>query len=250
MKGLVFGNSHVGAVRLGWDQSRSIDLDFYSIPGGGGPNVHLKDGRIFPNRKDAKLLSTIEGVHDGGLDLSGYDYVVFCSLGLGAVREAFPSNILRKLSLAEFMRPESGETMPVSRAFLDKAVREAFSKLMAVAALRAARTVFDGPILCAPTPIPVVPELEKNHPLRRVYGPDIADFTAWFAATQLEIIGEFADTLGLKVLDYPDLAWVAAGSTPGEYICTTNDPWHMNAAYGRLVLDQVRSALDAITEVA
>lgn len=246
MRGLILGNSHVGAVREGWVESRPIDVDFYAVPGAQGPNLKLDDGLFFPARKNGLVRSTVEGARDAGLDVRGYDYIVFCNLWLGAVREEFTWHVLRQLSLGEFSRPDIEETMPVSRAFLHQAIVQSFSNMPAAAALRAIRTVYDGPVMCVPGPIPVVEALEKAHPLRRIYGKDLAAFMAWSADTQIKIFRDFAEPLGYTVLDYLDPSWCATGSTPTEYVSTDNDPWHMNAAYGSRVIKQVQETLAII----
>ncbi len=244
MKGLVFGNSHVGAVRRAWDDNSSVDVDFYAIPGGVGPHVKLEAGRIYPN-DEKQPRSSIKGVEKRGLDLSRYDFIAFCSLGLGALRQKTPMDrILRQISLAEFTQPQSNETLPVSRAYMYKAVQNAVLGLSGAESLRVVRSVFDGPIVCAPKPIPVLSAMEETHPLRRVYGGHVADFTTWFATAQSKIVNGFAETLGIDAVGYPDPAWVDAGGTPDQYAGRSDDPWHMNPAYGALVVQQVQGWIE------
>ena len=216
MKGLVFGNSHVAAVLEGWRKARPIDVDFFAVPWGGGPGIAIIDGRIFPSGADMKVQTNIKEARTDGLDLSPYDYIAFCSLGLYAVRERFLRHVLRELSLAELKRADSHENLPVSEALLEKAVRVAFSEIPAVTALRGVRSLFDGPIICAPTPLPVVDRLDDAHPLRRLYGSAVAEFISWFGTRQLELMREFAGSLEptLTILDFPNMAWLTAGATP------------------------------------
>ena len=76
MKVLVIGNSHVGAVKLGWDATRrpGIEVDFLAVPGGGGPWYRYEDGKLAvyvpPGRS---MFTTIEGADPGGTDIAAYD---------------------------------------------------------------------------------------------------------------------------------------------------------------------------------
>ncbi|MDK3017635.1 hypothetical protein [Pseudodonghicola flavimaris] len=241
MRGLIFGNSHVGALYSCWAQAKQIDADFYAIPGGGGPNVTLEGDRIFPSRENADVQSTIRGVQEDGLSLTDYDYVAFCSMGLAAVREEYPGHILNRFLLAEYTTLESKGSSPVSRAVLAKCMQRAHEHYPAMATLRKIRTLFDGPILATPVPIPVVSLLKDDHPLRYSYGMNIIKFTSWIASFQLEMIRSASENIDIEVLDYPNMDWVNAGSTPEEY--ATRDAWHMNRAYGELLLNQIHGAL-------
>lgn len=245
MRGLVFGNSHVGAVRAAWGKTQSADLDLYAIPGGSGPNIKIVDGRIHPRREDGKVLSSIEDVETQGLDLSAYDYIAFCSLGLPAVRETFHTNILRKISLADLKLDTSKESLAVSRDFMKSAIECVLFRTPGAYAIRQIRRVFKGPILCVASPIPVVSRFEEDHSLHKMYGPSTHAFISWYSKTQLSLLRKLAASIdsGIVVLDFPDPAWADAGSTPEEF--GTADPWHMNVAYGELLLDQFRAARDA-----
>lgn len=242
MKGLFFGNSHIGAIRSGYSIKSALDVDFYAVLGGGGPNVNLEGGRVYPKNQNAIVHSTIEDVQDEGLDLSGYDYIVFCSLGFSAVRDANKGNPLLYYLLAEFAKPGSADIRPVSRAVLGQVMRRFFYNQPAIKTLSMLKSQLGAQILCAPFPIPVVSELQEGDPLRRFYGASVADFTMWYSEFQSELVREFTDAQDINYLDYPEPTWVGAGSTPKEYVSPT-DAWHMNSAYGRLVLDQVAAAL-------
>lgn len=253
MKGLVFGNSHVGAIRLGSRQVKTPKLDFYSIQGGNEPNVKIIDGRIFPAKPTERLYTTLGSAETDGLDLSPYDFILFTSLGYGPIRERYPQNLLRKVALVEHRQPGATETIPVSRGFLENAMRVVFSRKPGLAAIRQLRSIFRGPMFCAPLPLPVMSRIGEDHPLRRTYGPEAETFITWFASIQLKLIHEALGDLDpeITILKHPDPAWLAAGALPAEYISANGDTWHANGRYGTLVLEQVCAALSrSVAETA
>jgi len=65
-------------------------------------------------------------------------------------------------------------------------------------------------------------------------------FLGWYYRTQISLITTCAGPLDAHVLA-PQPAFIEAGQTPSKF--GTPDPWHMNTAYGRLVLKQVCAAL-------
>jgi hypothetical protein len=85
VRGCVLGNSHIAALRIGWDQIGGdfpdVKLDFY-----GSPRERLRHTTV----ENGKLVATAENVADdlaktGGsdkIDLSLYDF--FCIVGCGA----------------------------------------------------------------------------------------------------------------------------------------------------------------------
>ncbi|MEQ1785345.1 MAG: hypothetical protein ABMA14_28700, partial [Hyphomonadaceae bacterium] len=86
------------------------------------------------------------------------------------------------------------------------------------------------------------PESEKGSDLALQYGDRVWSFLSWYYLRQISIISAFAGSFGARVIT-PDNGFVDAGATPNTY--RTPDPWHMNTAYGRLVLKDVLAAISS-----
>ena len=245
MKGLIFGNSHVGAIREGWALDKQKEMDFFAIPGGGGPNVRTEAGRLFPARKDARVISSIFEVESEGLDLAPYDYVAFCSFGFGAARPSNHWHILRVLSLARMAKAEQDGTTAVSEAFFKKAMAMTFSNQQGFKALRQIARLFRGPVICVPAPLPIAAELEPDNLLRTIYQDDLLKFLSWCGGVQMAQLQEILQDVDgdIRLLEFPEMSWLTSGTTPSDYISDTKDPWHVNGRYGRLVLKQIQRSL-------
>lgn len=133
-KGLIFGNSHVGAVRKAWDPETNPDIDFYALPGGNGPSIVVKGGRIFQKKSSVTPKTNLKKALKRGLDVSKYDYIAVCSRGFGTIQPERPTSLLRQLSLFTLRKSPAFESLPVSEAFFFSALKNGFRNFPQTAA--------------------------------------------------------------------------------------------------------------------
>lgn len=250
MKTLVIGNSQVGALRLAADNHpRDAEFDFLSLPGGNGPKLVFDGSRVSPP-KEASIVKARPEALEAGVDLSGYDALVFSALGLSAPRAVNPQHLLHRFRVAGFAA-SAPEVPVVSRAFMAEMMTVGLSRMPAMQSLRGLAARFDGPIVVQPFPIPN--ELLRDRgaedtPVPGDYGAALGAFQSWYYTTQWQAMSALVTGCGdhVRLLDYPDAAWLAAGFTPAEF-AQGRDCWHMNADYGVRVLGQV---LEMVGETA
>lgn len=244
MKILILGNSHVQAVRACNPGGAGLDLQYYAVPGGAGPRLERRGERLWPFNPDAPVMTDVPDAAAQGLDPRPFDVIAFCSLGIGAVRPEYPDHLLRNVGLAELMEPGESQVMPLSRrVLLDHLVSAFIDQLAARRTLARLREIYAGPIVVAPMPLPATGLFQADHPLPQTYGDRCGSFLSLIGQQVLSFLQAMASgDPALTALDYPDPAWLAQGATPDEFVNHPGDPWHMNAAYGALVFDQIRRA--------
>jgi len=246
----VVGNSHAAALKSALatgDGAAGVHVDFFVMPGGSGPHVHAEGARLFavPDRKE-KLFSTIPGAAANGLDLETFDAVVVSAAGLPSHRNGDPSHILNQLALGAMVNDRSANRQLVSETVMTRAIENALEASANVEAIRRIRSVFRGQIIIQLSPLPTRAIAaykvtgERGSNLAAQYGDRVWSFLNWYYRRQIDIISAFADATRASVI-LPDASFIEAGFTPNKY--GTPDPWHMNTAYGRLVLKQALTEL-------
>lgn len=252
MKILVLGNSQVGALReavlpvlpegrTGAARWQGHDITFYAQFGGAAPDLYVRGGRLVAPRLGPGSFTTIPGARDDGLSLADYDAVVISAVGLRRDRSD-PRHLLTTTDVADLALAPGPQS--VSRALFAKMV--AFETVDAPQwrTLQALRTIYSGPLLFQswPLPVPAVQGRDDFATGRR-YGENTGRFLSFYFAAMQGAVEANAATLDppAQILPLPDPAWLATGFTPAAY--GSRDPWHMNAAYGALVLDQIAVAV-------
>lgn len=245
MKLCVIGNSHAAALRSALavdDSAAGAHIDFFVMPGGTGPHLHAEANRLFPapSKKD-KTFTTIPGAASDGLDLANVDAVLISAAGLPSHRNGDPGHILNQLALASLVQNQTTTRQPVSEAVMASAMESALNTSPNFEAIRLVRSVFAGRLIIQVCPLPTRAiaaykvEGERGSDLAAQYGDRVWQFLHWYYRQQVSIIRACAETLGAHIIT-PDDSFFEAGQTPSKY--GTPDPWHMNTAYGRLVLKQ------------
>ena len=244
MKGLVLGNSHVSAIRDSKPAVPGLDLQYYAVLSGAGPRLERVEDRLKPSNPENLVLTDVPEAAERGLDPRPYDFIAFCSFGLGAVRPEYQGSFLREVGLAEAMLPGDTTVTPLSRRlFLDHALPGHLDGLGARLTLSLLREVYAGPIILAPMPLPVCGLFDKDHPLRLTYGDRVPEMMSLIGQRALAYLQDLAKAdPALIALGYPDAGWLAQGSTPEALVNRPHDPWHMNPTYGARVFDQIRQA--------
>lgn len=249
MKICVVGNSHAAALKSALavaDNAAGARIDFFVMPGGAGPHLLAEGGRLFPApaRKD-KVFSTIPGAIVDGLDLEKFDAVMISAAGLPSHRNGDPGHILNRLALASHIQDGATDLQGVSEAVMKDAIKHALEASPGFQAISLIRSAFSGRFLIQLSPLPtravaaykVAGEMGSN--LASQYGDRLGSFLSWYSRRQIELISARAEQLDAHVLA-PDPGFVEDGFTPNKF--RTPDPWHMNTAYGRLVLRGVYRA--------
>jgi hypothetical protein len=247
----VVGNSHAGALKsaLAVGEAAGEQVDFFVMPGGSGPHLHAEGGRLFPvpSRKD-KVFSTLPGATAEGLDLYGFDAVMISAAGLPSHRNGDASHILNQLALGSLAHDLKANQQAVSEAVMTSAMESVLHASPNLEAIRLVRSVFPGQLIIQVCPLPTRAiaaykvEGERGSNLAAQYGDKVWQFLSWYYRTQISIIRAYADTLGAHIIA-PDDSFLEAGQTPSRY--GTPDPWHMNTAYGRLVLKQALAPISS-----
>lgn len=248
MKTLVIGNSQVGALRMAADaHARGAEFDFLSLPGGKGPKLVFDGSRVVPP-KGAEMIKAHPEALASGVNLAGYGALVFSALGLSAPRAVNAQHLLNRFRVAGFAT-SAPEVPVVSSAFMAEMIAAALARMPATQSLRGLAARFDGPVLVQPFPVPN--ELLRDRDpedtaLPGDYGDALGAFQSWYYTTQWQAMSALVAGCGdhVRLLDYPEADWLAAGFTPAQF-AQGRDCWHMNANYGARVLDQ---ALEMVGE--
>ncbi len=217
------------------------------MPGGSGPHLQAEGNRLFPapSMKD-QVFSTIPGAAADGLDLATFDAVMLSAAGLPSHRNGDASHILNQLALGSMVHDRNTDRQPVSEEVLTRAMENVLHASPNLQAIRLIRTVFSGRILIQVSPLPTRAiaaykvEGERGSNLAAQYGDSVWPFLSWYYRRQINLIAAYAEALDARVIP-PDDSFLEAGHTPNRY--GTPDPWHMNTAYGRLVLKQALTEL-------
>lgn len=250
---LVIGNSQVAALRAavadalpegrtGAARHGGNDYLFYAQFGGGGPNLYARDGRLAAPRVLTGSFTTIpDGRVEDGLALEGFDAIVVSAVGLRADRSD-PRHLLSGPDVADLAVAPGVRS--VSRGLFARMVGFETVDAPQWRAILAIRSLFSGPLLFQPFPLPTEGVLARDDfASARRYGPRTGEFLALYYREMMRATRANAAALSppAVVMPHPDPAWTEAGFTAAAY--GTRDPWHMNAHYGALVLDQVAAAL-------
>lgn len=250
MKLCVVGNSHAAALKsaLAVDAAAvGVHADFFAMPGGSGPHLHARDGRLFPSSvMREKLFTTVAHAAEEGLDLGAFDAVMICAAGLPSHRNSDANHVLNRLALAALAHDAVGDRQPVSEAVMLRTMETVLHASPNFEAIRLVRSVYSGPIIVQVCPMPTRAiaaykvEGERGSNLAAQYGDRVWSFLSWYYREQSRLISAFAQLLDARTIPLEE-TFLGTGFTPGKY--GTPDPWHMNTAYGRLVLKGALAAL-------
>lgn len=254
MKVCVIGNSQVGALfKAAQGNSarqyehydfhsilvaRNVDID--SIPPG---YVEIKNNRLVTTSAKHKINSQSSYYSDTGLDFSQYSAIIVSACGFWAYRNE-NAHWLFELRLADWpLKADSNIPTPlmVSVGLFEQITYAMQSHTVTMQICEALATSYAGKILVQPWPLPCETILlDQSWKLRRLYGDYACSISQFFFASQYKAIQQYLAQLGeqFTLLPYPDPDWLHSGYTPERF--GTSDPWHMNADYGALVLQQAQ----------
>lgn len=247
MRILVLGNSHATclaqAYRRGRDGIGEIgELFFWVSPGGGGPSMGARDGRIVILKEhpvyrpyqwpdgvdgmplatfDAILISALGHLDCGALEGSGH-------LGLGALAEFGPRTAAAELEL-------------VSDRCYRAMLRASFAGQLGYRFVRELRDAYAGPIIVQPFPYPSETLKEDDGWGLRALYDDHCGAHDFLVAERDLFLRETCAAIGLDLLPHP-VRRPGGSFTPARLMRPT-DAMHGNGAYGALVLRQLDAAL-------
>jgi len=232
MKVCVVGNSHVAAIRSAWAEGSSPltahHVDFFAVARG--------DPAVAAGHLVVSGAATVHSTVGDRLDLSAYDAILVSAVGNFAVRNQHPHPLLA------MALPQWHCTLPkVSASVFRRCVRHGLGEFAWVSLALQIAEAARGRTYLQPWPLPA-PDVaaDPDWKLGKLHGSGVAGVLSTYFKVQDE---ELRDMLGSRgeVLPYPRQEWLDGGFTPAEF--GTRDPWHMNAAYGRIVLQQLADRL-------
>lgn len=235
----VIGNSQVGALKQGYDSLNDLTYraSFFSIPGGGGPRLDIKDNAIsIPEKLSMRVETDIIPLPSDRLDISEYDAILLSGVGIPAIRNT-NNTISRKYLVAGFIENRKD----VDRQVLSKDV---FSILVEKEVHRSPSflniikisSIFNKKIYVQqfPLPTPIVSS-QPDFDLQ-CYGENVGAFLSWYYQKQINAMEVGVSRENVLIINYPQ-EWLEVGFTPVEY--SSHDAWHMNKEFGSYFMGEL-----------
>jgi len=229
MKVMLFGDSHLAAVRRGVnsipsDQLEGVDLHFWGTPGNRFRHIDWQDGKIVPvDETTANAFARFSGEDLRELDPALYDAVVFVGARIrpGAV-------------IPDLLNHIADPVRYLTRAYIKAVFTAHFHSLstyrIACEMAAEARTrVFLAPISLAthrPGPLP------RSHAIARKASRADVDLL-WL------VMREIMAEAGIGAILQPVESVVAGYMTEERYGLAVGDDVHKNADFGTLILSEI-----------
>jgi len=249
----IVGDSHVGAVKLGWDlisdENRSWEVDFFGAVGDSIGSLLIKGGELSPSVQSVRDSFALTSKGQNSIRTRNYDAFVIVSAGLGAT--VLTRRICATHSLASCYEPGSS---PISRACLRDTVFNAIDSGAAMATARKLRSMTTAPVALLPTPLPSIEVLEADADKAIVFRASgmLAEIKHLYelSATRLEVnegfafISQPAETLDTPCYTRREFAAGGVNLTgrakrDGDNFC------HMNSNYGAIVMGLLLAHADS-----
>ncbi len=148
----VIGNSHIGAIRRGWDTvSRNYPnatIDFFGSTGISMNTLVAVDGLI--SSPDEEVREMLERTSGGKKSIVPDSYHAFVVVGLGLSAESF-SYVYKRFRPLAFAR---ADMRLISRACYAATISGRLQTSLALQTARLVRSVSSAPIFCIPAPQP------------------------------------------------------------------------------------------------
>ena len=236
----VIGNSHVGALKQGYDSLNidSYEASFWCIPGGYGPSIDVEDGKIVvPSNRQHTVESDIVPHPGNELDLSGFDVVLLSGVGIPAIRKQNPT-LHKKYAAGNFLGEgnHSGR-QNLSIAMFGKLIEHELRQLDSFMNIDKLSSIFDKKILIQQFPMPTESVVNQPDFDAHYYGNKFGYFMSWYQNEQSLVLKKHAKRRNVSLVKYP-AEWVSKGFTPSEYR-SSDDSWHMNDKFGAFFMGDV-----------
>lgn len=240
----VLGNSHVAALKGGWEDGADIDMDlqptFYGCLANGMASLTYTDGKLGPSDpKAAEFFSKISGLGKF-ISPEEHDSFILCGMGM------FPTVIFN--NYASFATPTSKNySAPhlVSDECITEALWEHLERTMMFHCARLVRSITDKPVHIAWQAF-LSEKLFDIDWRRELITPLIENEDQIFVHNTMSSIESRLINEGFSVLKQPDHTITQGIMTRAEFSRGSvlfreelskehreNDVFHMNSAYGR-----------------
>jgi hypothetical protein len=259
------GNSHLAAVKLGWDAVQrdypGIEADFFGAPTRQFENIAVEDGLLVAKAAEAErfLRSTSGGRASAAL--LDYDVVVLVAMGFSF---AIALDVYASYR-ADDQKNSDGEFELVSPAYFDEIAKARFAHASAVTYLKKIRKALQGrdtKIWLYPEPMPCISVLTSDvvpaSKLETLRIASLKQAVAWhdeeallraFAAMRADlaqrghaIFEQPAETRISTIFSRPEYARGSVRLTKNLNRAHPEDDYmHMNANYGAIVVRQILS---------
>lgn len=228
---LVIGNSQVGALKEGYYsiQDNYLNANFWSIPGGGGPNIDIDaSGNLLGSEhviSDCLLHNT------DSLQFRDYDILLISGVGIPAIRTS-NETLHRSAVPASFA---TGDLSSLKRSLVSQncyaeMVRYSIALYPSFQNIHKIRNNYSGRLMVQMFPLPTKGVFSQSDSDMDVYGDHALSFLAWYYKLQNSILLEECRRLGAELIEYPS-SWMDQGLTPDQF--SSNDAWHMNLEFGK-----------------
>ena len=243
---LVVGNSQVACLKVAHGLFPEITqglakISFYCLPGGWGPSVVVKNGRLAiiegSTNKDYPPFADPPDTPDRPIE--EYDTIVVSALGLIVNGFDVSYDLMWRGTLHEFTPKENPlSDRPISRSCYREIIRHEFSRQHGFELLRHLRKTYRGQIIVQPFPRVSAEARERSDwCLNRIYEDSIGAHH-FFSGIRDQFLEELSAELSLDLLPYPEDGWLNDHFTPAEFFEQT-DGIHPGSRYGKLVLEQI-----------
>jgi len=228
---LFFGNSHLAALKLGWDTLPARPdwkVQFFGSHGGGV--VGFKPGRDGALVPDSPRLSRKLQALWGFSEVRPDDFDIVCTVGLGGRAVTFAGAVRRNAALAS---PDE----------LKAAARRSVSDSLAGQIVATLRQITSRPVIVIQTPAPSLDARESRYSSLNGISPDraqaLSDAMLWGLRKMDgvdDVLPQPEETKAGPLFTKPEYSRgsVTLAVTPEEH--ADDDHGHMNGAYGIKVL--------------
>ncbi len=243
----IIGNSHLGAVKMGWNRIRAeqpgLQITFAGSPGNKIKRMQIVDGKLEPAEYWRPMFLMTTGGKTN-IDPALYDAFVL----VGATFGIFPLTKLHYHYRAESHACRDAGPQLVSDEMFHDAALDRLRGSLAFRVLRKLRQVTDKPVYIAPEPGPsvaIVDGKDSEHWKMLIESGDNRRLADTLRACSQELAGN-----GLTILDQPsetiaEAIFSKASFTRGAVALDDSDMpaehdyLHMNDVYGAIVMQRL-----------
>ena len=247
MKALFLGNSHQNCVKSAAERSSSKAIEVRCVnvfPPRLGASLALEDGALAPTSSEVVIRTDIDLVDSNRIELGDYDVFVIAALGTGSPRPEGAGAVGNLVRHAEFASELDDGPPVVSDAVFTALLESMIDNEETISFASRIRKETGRPVFFLQWPLPCIEALDpKTSNFVKYYGARAEDALRWYGRTTDRIARNaehnFGD--GVRLLKTIPPEWSEEGLSPSSF--GTVDPWHLNAAYGKMVLESVQEAM-------
>lgn len=247
MKALFLGNSHQNCVKTAAERSSSKAIEVRCVnvfPPRLGASLALEDGALAPTSSEVVIRTDIDLGDSNRIELDDYDVFVIAALGAGAPRPEGSSAVGNLVRHAEFASELGDGPQVVSETVFTAMLEAMIDDEEIISFASRIRNETKRPVFFLQWPLPCIEALDpKSSNFVKYYGARAEDALRWYgrATDRIARNAERNFGEGVRLLKTIPPEWSAEGLTPSDLGGV--DPWHLNAAYGKMVLEGIQEAM-------